>query len=88
MGEGVPFSSRSHVLFSEDFLELVHLYFVHVYVQPNGPEELSLFLQHINNIRPSIHFIIEVKDNGKIPLIDVLVVKDSGRIMIEVYCNL
>ena len=52
----------------------------------HGPEELSLFLKHINSIRPSIQFTMEVED-GKILFLDVLVVKDNGKIMTKVYCN-
>ena len=52
---------------------------------PHGPEELSLFLEHINSIRPSIQFIMEIEEDRKIPFLDVLVVKDSGRIRTEVY---
>ena len=39
---------------------------------PYGPEELSLFLKHINNLRPSIQFTMEVEDDGKISFLDVL----------------
>ena len=53
---------------------------------PHGPEELSLFLKHINSIKPSIQFTMEVEDR-KIPFLDVLVVKDNGRIRTEVYLN-
>ena len=36
---------------------------------PHGSEELSLFLDHINSIRPSIQFTMEVEDDGKIPFL-------------------
>ena len=52
---------------------------------PDGPEELSLFLNHINNIRPSIQFTMEVEDDEKIPFLDVLVVRSNGKVMSEVY---
>ena len=55
---------------------------------PHGPEELSLFLKHINNIRLSIQFTMEVEDDGKIPFLDVLVVRDNGKVMTEVYWKL
>ena len=51
------------------------------FLWPYGPEELSLFLKHINNIRPSIQFTKEVEDDGKISFLDVLVVKDSGGLL-------
>ena len=52
---------------------------------PHGPEELSPFLKHINGIRPSIQFTMELEKDGKIPFLDILVVKDNGRIRTEVY---
>ena len=52
---------------------------------PHGSEELGLFLDHINSIRPSIQFTMEVEDDGKIPFLDVLVVRNNGGIKTEVY---
>jgi hypothetical protein len=42
-------------------------------VWPHGEEELHDFLNHLNNIRPNIKFLMEVEQNQSLPFLDVLV---------------
>ena len=46
-------------------------------VYEHNEEKFSEFLNHINNIIPSIKFTVEQEENGKIPFLDVLVIHDS-----------
>ena len=50
------------------------------------PELLQEFHQHLNSIEQSIQFTCEVKENGQLPFLDVLLSKeDDGRISTSVY---
>ena len=46
-------------------------------VYQHSEEKFSEFLNHINNIIPSIKFTVEYEENGKIPFLDVLVMHDA-----------
>jgi hypothetical protein len=41
-------------------------------------EDLHNFLHHLNNLRPSIKFIMEMEVNGYLPFLDVLVMKKGA----------
>ena len=48
--------------------------------------EVDKFLQHLNGIRPSIKFTVEVEEGGKLPFLDTLLKrKDDGSLDITVY---
>ena len=44
-------------------------------------EELHKFLIFLNNQHPNIYFIIDIKENGKLPFLDVLVSKKVNGIL-------
>lgn len=54
-------------------------------IWPYGPEKLQEFLQHINNIRPTIKFTMEVEVNNALPFLDVLVMKQGPKLTTKVY---
>ena len=48
--------------------------------------EVDQLLQHLNSIRPSIKFTVEVKKEGKLPFLDTLLRRNSdGSLDIMVY---
>jgi len=52
----------------------------------HGRAELHKFLIFFNNQHPNIHFIIDIKVNGKFPFLDVLVSKKAdGTLNHQVY---
>ena len=46
-------------------------------------DELSVFHQHLNSLRPSIQFTME--EESQLPFLDVLVKKDDCRLITSVY---
>jgi hypothetical protein len=51
----------------------------------HGPEKLQEFLHHINSIRPTIKFPMEVEANDTLPILDVLVMKRGPKLTTKVY---
>ena len=57
-------------------------------------ESFNDLLQSLNNLVPSINFKYEFEENGKLPFLDVLLIKDNfGKLSFNVYrkkthCNL
>jgi hypothetical protein len=54
-------------------------------VWPYGPEKLQKFLDHLNSIKPTIKFTMEVETNNTLPFLDVLVMKRGPKLTIKVY---
>ena len=54
-------------------------------IWPHGPELLQNFLKHLNCLRPSIQFTMEIKSDGAVPFLDVLVVKNGKTLTTKVY---
>ena len=48
-------------------------------------QDASLFLDHINSLRPSIQFTMERENNNKIPFLDVQIEKTEGGFRTSVY---
>jgi hypothetical protein len=48
-------------------------------------EDLHNFLNHLNNLRTSIKFTMEMEVNGHLPFLDVLVTKKEGSLTTTVY---
>ena len=47
---------------------------------------INEFLDHLNNVEPSIQFTVEVESNGKLPFLDVLLEhEEDGSISTTVY---
>ena len=40
-------------------------------------EELNIFLKHINSVNRNIQFTMEMEQDGKLPLLDVLVIREG-----------
>jgi hypothetical protein len=51
----------------------------------NEPARLQKFLLHLNSIRPTIKFTVEVKANDTLPFLDVLVMKRGPKRATKVY---
>ncbi|XP_062837651.1 uncharacterized protein LOC134299269 [Anolis carolinensis] len=45
----------------------------------HGEEELSKFLDHLNSIHPNIQFTMEKEKEGKLPFLDVLVIRKPNQ---------
>jgi hypothetical protein len=55
-------------------------------IWPHGADKLDEFLNHLNNIHPSIKFTMETEEDGKLPFLDILIYKTStGRLGHHVY---
>jgi hypothetical protein len=54
------------------WLRYVDVMFV---IWPHGPNRLQDFLNHLNRVRLSIQFTMEIESNNVIPFLDALVVK-------------
>ena len=54
-------------------------------VWKEGKDKLQDFLEHLNTIRPSIQFTMEVEEDVKIPFLDVLVTRGADRLTAKVY---
>ena len=50
-----------------------------------GRDKLQDFLEHLNSIRPSIHFTMELEEDRKLPFLDVLVTRGADRLTTTVY---
>ena len=50
-----------------------------------GRDKLQDFLEHLNSIRPSIHFTMELEEDRKLPFLDVLVTRGADRLTTMVY---
>jgi hypothetical protein len=46
-------------------------------VWPHGPSRLQEFLRHLNSVRPTIQFTMEVETNNNLPFLDVLVTRQG-----------
>jgi hypothetical protein len=44
-------------------------------VWPHGPVRLQEFLDHLNNLIPSIQFTMEIECNNTLPFLDVLITR-------------
>jgi hypothetical protein len=54
-------------------------------VWQHGPARLQQFLHHLNNVRPTIKFTMEVEANDTLPFLDVLVMKRDPKLTTKVY---
>ena len=50
-----------------------------------GRDKLQDFLEHLNTIRPSIQFTMELEEDGKLSFLDVLVTRGADRLTTKVY---
>ena len=50
-------------------------------------DEIDDFHEHLNRQNAHIQFTKEIRDNGKIPFLDCLVIRDSNRLQTTVYRN-
>jgi hypothetical protein len=57
-------------------------------VCPHGPVKLQQFLQHLNRIRPTIKFTMEIEANNTLPFLDVLGMKRGPKLAMKVYQKL
>jgi hypothetical protein len=48
-------------------------------VWPHGPERLQQFFEHLNSLRPSIQFTMEMESDSSISFLDVLVIKKEKK---------
>ena len=63
-------------------------YVEHTFVLwPHSRSDLNTFLNHLNSLRPSIQFTMEIEDKRKLPFLDVEVTRDaeSGIFQMAVY---
>ena len=56
-------------------------------IWPHGPERLQSFHQHLNKQHPKFQFTVEEEKNDKLPFLDVLVMKEGGRLLTSMYCK-
>jgi hypothetical protein len=54
-------------------------------VWPHGPERLQDFLNHLNSLRPSILFTIEIESQSAIRFLDVLAIRKRTALATKVY---
>jgi hypothetical protein len=54
-------------------------------VWPQGPARLELFLHHLNSLRPTIKFTMEVEVNNTLPFLDVSDMKRDPNFATKVY---
>ena len=50
-----------------------------------GQDKLHSFLEHLNSMRPSIKFTMEVEEDRKLPFLDVMVTRNEERLVTSVY---
>ena len=48
-------------------------------------DEINTFHEHLNEQNPDIQFTKEIDENGKLPFLDCLVIRDNNKIRITVY---
>ena len=49
-----------------------------------GQDKLHSFLEHLNSMRPSIKFTMEVEEDRKLPFLDVMVTRNEDRLVTSV----
>jgi hypothetical protein len=54
-------------------------------IWPHGADELQNFPTHLNNLRSSIQFTMEIESEGAIPFLDVLVTRKGTALTTKVY---
>jgi hypothetical protein len=54
-------------------------------VWPHGPARLQQFLHHLNSVRPTIKFTMEVGANDTLPFLDILIMKLGPKLSTKVY---
>jgi hypothetical protein len=54
-------------------------------VWPHGPEQLQNFLSHLNSLKPSIQFTMEIESDSAVPILDVLVIRKETVLATKVY---
>jgi hypothetical protein len=54
-------------------------------VWPYDPEQLPNFLSHLNSLRSSIQFAMEMESDSVIPLLDFLVIRKEMPVATKVY---
>jgi hypothetical protein len=54
-------------------------------VWPHGSERLQDFFDHLNNLRPSICFTMEIKSDNAVSFLDVLVIREGTALVTQVY---
>jgi hypothetical protein len=54
-------------------------------IWPHGSNTLQDFFIHLNSIKPSIQFTMEIEDNTTIPFLDVMVTKTEATWSTRVY---
>jgi hypothetical protein len=54
-------------------------------IWPHGTNQLQGFLGHLNRVRPSIQFTMEIESNNSIPFLDILVIKKDLMLTTTVY---
>jgi hypothetical protein len=54
-------------------------------VWPHGPARLQQFFDHIDSVRPTIKFAMEIETNNNLPFLDVLVMKQGPELITKVY---
>jgi hypothetical protein len=55
------------------------------FIWPEFECSISEFHVHLNNQDRNIKFTVELENNGKIPFLDVIVSRGTGRLVTEVY---
>jgi hypothetical protein len=53
-------------------------------VWAHGPAKLQQFLHHLNSVRPTIKFTMEVEANDTLPFLEVLVMKWGPKLTMKV----
>jgi hypothetical protein len=54
-------------------------------IWPHGPTRLQQFLRHLNSLKPTIKFRMEIEANDTIPFLDILVMKKGPKLATKVY---
>jgi hypothetical protein len=97
MAMGSSLSPIVSIIFMEHFEKLaldsaqrkpsLWLWYVHdtFVVWLHGPEWLQEFLSHLNNLRPSIQFSMEIESDSVIAYFDVLVIREETTLATKVY---
>ena len=51
----------------------------------NNRENLISLVERLNEVEPSIEFTLEEEENGKLPFLDVLIIKNNNKLSFKVY---
>jgi hypothetical protein len=54
-------------------------------VGPHGPEQLQNFHRHLNSLRPTIQFTVEMESGSAIPFLDVLIIRKEMTVTTKAY---